>query len=376
MEEYSVDAALKVIRMHSFGGCVQKELSDKATGACATAAIACALPAAATGVFSIAVYFECLAISCSTAAGQAFAVAVACCGCDSAWYCSWAAGSCSQKGSTVYVPPRPVDLFWYRHTGYRNGANTWENGGQGSQIGASWAGFRKVFGGQDGVIYAIDTDGNLLWYKHTGYRNGANTWESANGRQVGTGWGDFTHVFGGRDGIIYAIDTNGNLLWYKHTGYQNGANSWQSDHGIQVGTSWRGFLQVLGGPSGIIYAVTTDGTLYWYKHTGYRNGANTWANAHGTLVGVGWNGVGFRFPSFLFDKVVAGDDGVIYRVESTGASRLFWYKHTGYQNGTNTWENDGQGKEVGTGWQGIRFIVSGISEREDGQRRGAFYVGK
>jgi hypothetical protein len=47
-------------------------------------------------------------------------------------------------------------------------------------------------------IYAITTDGGLLWYKHLGFADGSDLWEN-NGysRQIGTGWQTFLHVFNG-----------------------------------------------------------------------------------------------------------------------------------------------------------------------------------
>jgi hypothetical protein len=70
---------------------------------------------------------------------------------------------------------------------------------------------------------------------------------------VGYGWGDFTHVFAGSDGVIYAIDTAGDLLWYKHDGYQTGEFSWEGPK--VVGHGFGDYTQVMAGPQGVIYAV-------------------------------------------------------------------------------------------------------------------------
>src|SRR5436309_1991578 len=40
----------------------------------------------------------------------------------------------------------------------------WANGGAGVQIGRGWAGFTRVFSGGGGVIYGIDSAGDLYWY--------------------------------------------------------------------------------------------------------------------------------------------------------------------------------------------------------------------
>jgi hypothetical protein len=44
-------------------------------------------------------------------------------------------------------------------------------------------------------IYAMQNDGKLLWYKHTGQASGAATWEGP--KQIGSGWQDFKRVFFG-----------------------------------------------------------------------------------------------------------------------------------------------------------------------------------
>ena len=42
-------------------------------------------------------------------------------------------------------------------------------------------------------IYAIKTDGKLLWYRHLGLGDGTFNWQGAN--EVGTGWQHFKDVF-------------------------------------------------------------------------------------------------------------------------------------------------------------------------------------
>ena len=48
-----------------------------------------------------------------------------------------------------------------------------------------------------GVIYAIQPDGKLLWYRHEGRDTGAAKWTSGTGTEVGSGWGGFKEVFSG-----------------------------------------------------------------------------------------------------------------------------------------------------------------------------------
>ena len=60
-------------------------------------------------------------------------------------------------------------------------------------VGNGWNGFARVFGGGQGVIYAVKPDGTLLWYRHTGYLTGQRTWEGP--KVVGSGWQNFSKVF-------------------------------------------------------------------------------------------------------------------------------------------------------------------------------------
>ena len=51
--------------------------------------------------------------------------------------------------------------------------------------------------GEGGVIYAVQPDGRLLWYRHEGRDTGASRWTSGTGTEVGSGWGNFKQVFAG-----------------------------------------------------------------------------------------------------------------------------------------------------------------------------------
>ena len=82
----------------------------------------------------------------------------------------------------------------------------------------------RPFGPTAGVIYAIDDDGRLFWYRHLHPGDGAGGF--ANGGRptpIGVSFGGFTHVFSGGDGIIYAIDREGRLNWYRHLHPGDGA---------------------------------------------------------------------------------------------------------------------------------------------------------
>jgi hypothetical protein len=121
------------------------------------------------------------------------------------------------------------------------------------QGGRHWLGrLLKVFSGGDGIIYGVNTNGDLLWYSHLGHSDGlglndAGSWLGA--KPVGRGWGSFTTLFSSGNGVIYGIQPDGVLRWYRHLAYQTGAGldtagSWEG--GVDVGWGWGGFETVFG----------------------------------------------------------------------------------------------------------------------------------
>ncbi|MGI9169368.1 MAG: hypothetical protein ACR2FH_04230 [Caulobacteraceae bacterium] len=59
--------------------------------------------------------------------------------------------------------------------------------------------------------------GRLLWYKHLGFQDGTDRWQTSPDPKgyIGEGWGpeNFSRVFAGGAGIVYAVNRAGNLLW-------------------------------------------------------------------------------------------------------------------------------------------------------------------
>ncbi len=242
----------------------------------------------------------------------------------------------------IYAIQTNGDLLWFKHNGWQNGAVQWANNGNGIKVGNGWQNFKDVFATSDGVIYAIQTNGDLLWFKHNGWQNGAVQWaNNGNGIKVGNGWQNFKDVFATSDGVIYAIQTNGDLLWFKHNGWQNGAVQWANNgNGIKVGNGWQNFKTVFATSNGVIYGIQPNGNLLWYRHDGWQTGASSWANNSGAIVGNGW---------LAFTSVFATSNGVIYAIEPNG--QLLWYRHNGWQNGISDWANNGNHLLVDNGWQ-------------------------
>jgi hypothetical protein len=233
----------------------------------------------------------------------------------------------------IYAVTSDGDLLWYRHDGHDDGSFRWATA-QGKKVGSGWK-VRQAFSGGDGVIYAVMANGDLLWNRHEGRADGTFRWASPNGKKVGTGW-NFEHVFSGGGGVIYAITAGGDLLWYRHDGRADGSMRWAAAQGTKVGQGWS-FKHVFSGGDGVIYAVTADNHLLWYRHDGRDDGSFRWAAAQGKTVGSGWD----------VRQAFSTGDGVIYAVMSNGD--LLWNRHEGRGDGSFRWTAP-TGKKVGSGW--------------------------
>lgn len=227
----------------------------------------------------------------------------------------------------VYAIASDGTLLWYRHRGSLDGSGSWEGP---STVGNSWQTLARVFASGSGVVYAIQDDGTLLWYRHEGRDAGTFAWTGPN--TVGTGWNQFIDVFNDGGDTFYAIGADGTLHWYKHLGHQTGAFSWQGPN--TIGNGWQNFLKVFPGRNGVIYAIRDDGVLLWYKHLGHADGSVSWEGPR--EVGSGWQ---------HFRQVFSGENGTIYAIQPDG--RLLWYRHLGADTGTADWQGP---NEVGSGW--------------------------
>lgn len=207
----------------------------------------------------------------------------------------------------IYAIDNDGQLFWYKHECWRDGSG---EPAMRRRVGESgWNRFRKVFSSGEGIIYAVDHGGKLIWYRHDGWVDGGG--EVSHRRVVGqSGWQEFLNVFSGGDGVIYAIDLKGNLLRYTHTGWRDGSNE-ASEPTVVGSGGWDHYRGVFGG-DGVIYAIG-EGNLFWYpKGLGYKREIGTG----------GWN---------EFGNVFYGGEGIIYAIDKAGD--LIWYKHDSWRDG-------------------------------------------
>jgi Tachylectin len=149
----------------------------------------------------------------------------------------------------------------------------------------------------EGIIYAVNAaNGRLEWYRDKA-RDGVssyNSWVDQNGETIQKeGWGEFTHIVSGGNGVIYAVDPGGNLLFFRHMARDGTADWAYGGVGQQIGTGWGDFEHIVGGGCGILYAVNADGNLLYYRD---RARDADWAyGGVGQQIGTGWG----RFSSIL-----------------------------------------------------------------------------
>lgn len=173
--------------------------------------------------------------------------------------------------------------------------------------------FLRMFGGGNGVIYAVRADGALVWFRHSGWRTGEPAWvDRGRGRVIGTGFHAYRWVGASESGEIFALRGNGELLRYRYllTDVDTGAGTWaDGGHPALVATGWDRFARVFGGPGSVLWAVDATGGLYR-------------ATAGGKKVVAAAVGSGFDATNYL----MADKGGQLYAVR---ANRLTWQRYTG-----------------------------------------------
>ena len=202
-------------------------------------------------------------------------------------------------GDVIYAIAADGELLWYEHVGFNTGAGLRDAGSWNGRITVNhgFGQYTRVFSGGNGIIYGITPDGRLIWHRHHEVATGqpvesAGSWTGP--KEVGVGWDGLLKVFSGGDGIIYGVNTNGDLLWYNHLGHRDGlglndAGSWLGPKPVGVG--WGAFTTLFSSGNGVIYGIQPDGVLKWYRHLGYQTGdgletAGSWEG--GVDVGWGW----------------------------------------------------------------------------------------
>jgi Tachylectin len=241
--------------------------------------------------------------------------------------------SLPQSIAVIYALNSNNELYWYRHDGRTDGTPKWADP-NGLKVGSDWK-FKQVFSGGNGIIYAVTRDGDLLWYRHDGRGDGTFQWASLQGAKVGNGW-NFKEIFSVGGGVIYALNSAGDLYWYRHDGYLDGTPRWADPNGRKIASGWY-YDHLFAGSSATIYAIDSQRNLLWFRHDGRDDGSPRWASREGKIVATNWN-VTHAFSS---------GSGIIYGVNA--ANDMLWFRHDSYADGSAQWTAP-RGQKVGSGW--------------------------
>lgn len=246
----------------------------------------------------------------------------------------------------IYAVQADGQLLWYRHLGWVTSTTSWTNRGVPRLIGSGWAQFAAVLAGADGTIFAIRGNGDVLWYRYvlTDWTTGAGYWARNSGARIGYGFDRFVRYFGGYDNVIWGIEGGGNLYRYQYLRKDGttGGGAWAG--GNLVGTSWHVTSDAVADTGGVVY--TSNGSLNWYR---YVNGA--WAAGSGRTIGSGWSDTSQRV-------VLCSGAGAIYRLALDTTTlpnlddRLIAYRltnHTTAGTAGPKWYYD-KGRQVGSGF--------------------------
>src|SRR5262245_57907891 len=96
----------------------------------------------------------------------------------------------------------------------------------------------------------------------------------------------FIALVPGGDGAIFAVQSNGDLDWYRHTGWATGELAWDPANGVRIGTAFHQFRTILAAADGQLFCFGADGTLRWYRFVveDPAAGVGTWAANSGAVI--------------------------------------------------------------------------------------------
>jgi Tachylectin len=203
-------------------------------------------------------------------------------------------------GETIlYALKKNGDLDWYRHYGYLDGSVKW---GGATLVGTGWNSATRVIAMGRGIFYGQMATGEMLWNKHENYLTGQGFYAGwAQPAVKVMGLGNYKVVFGGGEGVFYAVNDKGELVWFRHKTYlqplaKTGPailEDWQG--GRTIGTGWGGFSKLFCAGRGHIYGLLPSGELRAYDHVGWQDGSSIWGQE--VKIGDGWGDCLFIFAA-------------------------------------------------------------------------------
>lgn len=222
-----------------------------------------------------------------------------------------------------------------------------------------WTDYSQVIAAENGVFYAVRSDGSLVWFRHIGLDEDGNAEWANDGRETvvssATNWSNFSTLAYGGDGVIYASVFAGPLFWFRHLDRLNGSNSWSAPRsGTVVHWTWPNYGTIISAGDGVIYGRRNDGRLAWYRHLGWETGAIQWEDRSETPLSPD--------PAFAdAASIVSGGEGVIYAVRADGW--LAWYRHLGWEDGSPVWGYGGEEQVVApfSGWGRFVRVLAGAN---------------
>jgi Tachylectin len=231
-----------------------------------------------------------------------------------------------------------------------------------------------------GRFFAVSEDGHLRFFHYDGDGerdpSGAQGFRPNTGNTIGNGFQSVLHAVGGGDGIILAIQPNGDLIFFRYTGDgeqdPTGTLGFESSNnqGNQIGNGFENvrhlFVSPREGPATTpkttIFAVDENGDLRWFRYSG--SGEQDPTGTLGFEEPNQGNQIGRGFESIR--QVVGLGDGAFVTVDESGDLRWFRYSGNGEQDRTGAlgFEGPNQGNQIGNGFQGVRHLFGGLTDHD------------
>ena len=196
-------------------------------------------------------------------------------------------------------------------------------------------------------LYRVSAEGDVTWYTHWRALGPQAAELPLQGpKKVNQDWDEYVFVTAAIDApVVYAMDAAGDLFWFRHEGIREGSDRWRGP--IKVGVGWTMFDKIIAGENGVIYGRLPDGQLRWQRHLGHGDGSVVWTDPQ--MVDTGWN---------RYIDIFAGSGGVLYGIKPNGD--LMWHRHLGHQTGAVQWI--APARLVGTSWHTltVRSVGRGV----------------
>lgn len=135
-----------------------------------------------------------------------------------------------------------------------DGAVGWA-GNSRNTIGNGWNTFKFLCGGGNGVLFGVEPDGDLRWYRYfgdgTADRSGHTGWAHSSGNVIANGWQGFK-ILATAGAVLLGVEQNGDLRWYNYQGDgtadRSGQTGWHPNSRNIIGRGWDRFSRIVGGP--------------------------------------------------------------------------------------------------------------------------------